>query len=355
MNRDISINKTERPKNIPPDDEIGFGQIFTDHMFIMDYNKKDGWHDPRIEPYQDLEIDPASSFCHYGQMTFEGLKAYRDKNGNPRLFRPRKNGERMVNSNERMCMPAVDPEFFVEAIKTLVQVDKKWIPEKAGTALYIRPFVLGTETYLGLKPADEYKFIIIASPVGPYYPAGLKPTKILVETEYVRAVQGGTGEAKTAGNYAKSFKAQSRAAEQGYDGVLWLDGREKKYVEEVGAMNVFFKIDDTVVTPELTGTILPGITRDSIIKILQDWGQNIEERKITISEVADAYNNGSLQEAFGTGTAAVVAPIGKLQWNDLALEIDLEEPGGMTQKLYDHLTGIQRGRKEDKFDWTMKV
>ncbi len=355
MKKEIPVNKTERPKNIPPDDEIGFGQVFTDHMFVMDYNKKEGWHDPRIEPYHDLKIDPASSFCHYGQMTFEGLKAYRDKEGKPRLFRPRKNGERMVNSNERMCMPKIDPDFFVKAIKTLVQVDEKWIPEKAGTALYIRPFVLGTETYLGLKPADEYKFIIIASPVGPYYPAGLKPTEILVETEYVRSVQGGTGAAKTAGNYAKSFKAQSRAAEKGYDGVLWLDGREKKYVEEVGAMNVFFKIDDTVVTPELTGTILPGITRDSIIKILQDWGENVEERKITISEVAEAYKNDRLKEAFGTGTAAVVAPIGKLQWEDLTMEIDLEEPGETTKSLYDHLTGIQRGRIEDKFNWTIKI
>lgn len=351
----IEIREAEQKQEIPSDDEIGFGEIFTDHMFIMDYDGDNGWHNARIEPYSSLEIDPASSFCHYGQMTFEGMKAYRDVEGEPTLFRPEQNGRRLRRSNRRMCMPEIEAEFFVEAVKTFVDLEKRWIPEKEGTALYIRPFVLATESYLGLKPSEEYRFIIIASPVGPYYPAGLKPTSILVETEYVRAVKGGTGEAKTAGNYAKSLKAQKRAAERGFDGVLWLDGREREYVEEVGAMNVFFRIDDTVITPSLTGTILPGITRDSVLKILRDRDIDVEERKITIEELAEAYRQDRLKEAFGTGTAAVIAPIGRLQYGDLNMEIDLEEPGELTRSLYDQLTGIQRGRLEDKFNWTVKV
>ncbi|SDM14317.1 branched chain amino acid aminotransferase apoenzyme [Halarsenatibacter silvermanii] len=355
IDEQITIEKTKDPKEIPADDDLDFGRLFSDHMFMMEYESGKGWHDPQIIPYQPLEIDPGSSFCHYCQVTFEGMKAYRNEDDEIMLFRPDKNAERLNNSNRRMCMPELDPEFFIKAVKTLVDVDSDWVPSSEGTSLYIRPFIVATEKYLGLKSSDSYKFLIIASPVGSYYPEGLKPTEIKVETEYVRSVKGGTGAAKTGGNYGRSLLAQNQAAEEGFDGVLWLDGRERKYVEEVGAMNVFFRIDDTIVTPSLEGTILPGITRDSVIKILEDRGEEVEERKLEIEELAQAYRNGYLQEAFGTGTAAVIAPIGRIQWEDLNMEINDREVGPLTSEIYDILTGIQRGRIKDKYDWTDKV
>ncbi len=351
----ISVKKVKNRKERPDDSELGFGQTFTDHMFTMDYNEEKGWHDPRIIPYQPLEVDPAAAFCHYGQTTFEGLKAYKTDNGEALLFRPEMNANRFNNTNQRMCIPELDSEFFVKAIKKMVQIDKDWIPSKKGTSLYIRPFALANEVYLGLKSASEYKFIIIMSPVGAYYPQGIKPTKIYVETEYVRSVRGGTGFAKTGGNYAGSLKAQSDALKKGYDEVLWLDGVERKYIEEVGAMNVFFKIDGKIVTPSLEGTILPGITRDSVIKMLKNWDYEVEERKISIKEIVDAYKSGKLEEAFGTGTAAVISPIGELNWDGLKMEINNFKTGEVASRLYEDLTGIQTGKINDPYGWTEKI
>ena len=353
--KEIRIEKVDERKERPDDSELGFGQTFTDHMFVMDYDEKDGWYDPRIIPYQSLEMEPAKATFHYGQTTFEGMKAYKNEKGEALLFRPEKNAKRFNNSNSRMCMPEMDPEIFVKAVKKAVEVDQDWIPTKEGTSLYIRPFAISDEVYLGLKAASKYKFMIIMSPVGAYYPQGLEPTRIYVETEYVRAVRGGTGSAKTGGNYASSLKAKHKAAQNGYDEVLWLDGVERKYVEEVGAMNVFFKMDGKVVTPSLEGSILAGITRDSVIKMLKNWGYEVEERKITIKELVNAYKEGKLEEAFGTGTAAVIAPIGELSYNDLDMEINNFEIGDLTQKLYDNLTGIQTGKLEDPYGWTEKV
>ncbi len=354
MMEEIKVEKVEKRKERPADDELSFGRTFTDHMFMMDYNEEDGWHDPKVVPYQPLEIDPAAAFCHYSQMTFEGLKAYKSQDG-ALLFRPEKNAERLNNTNRRMCIPELDPEFFVEAIKKTVKVDQDWIPAKEGTSLYIRPFVIANEVYLGLKPSSKYKFVIIMSPVAAYYPQGIKPTRIYVETEYVRAVRGGTGSAKTGGNYAGSLKAQASAAKMGYDEVLWLDGVEREYVEEVGAMNVFFKIDGKIVTPELGGSVLPGITRDSVITMLKDWDYEVEVRKISIKEIVKAYQEGRLEEAFGTGTAAIISPIGELNYDGLKMKINKFETGEVASKLYERLTGIQTGKLADPYDWTEKI
>ena len=354
MTKEIKVEKVDKRKERPADGELSFGRTFTDHMFTMEYDENKGWHDPKVVPYQPLELDPAAACCHYGQTTFEGLKAYRSNNG-ALLFRPEKNAERFNNTNRRMCIPEMDPEFFVQAIKEAVRVDQDWIPAKEGTSLYIRPFILANEVYLGLKPSSHYKFVIIMSPVAAYYPQGIKPTRIYVETEYVRAVRGGTGSAKTGGNYAGSLKAQSSAADKGYDEVLWLDGVEREYVEEVGAMNVFFKIDGKIVTPELGGSVLPGITRDSVITMLEDWDYDVEVRKISIEDIAQAYKDGRLEEAFGTGTAAIISPIGELNYNGLKMEINDFETGEVASKLYKTLTGIQTGEIEDPYDWTEEI
>ncbi|MGM0438279.1 MAG: branched-chain amino acid aminotransferase [Bacillota bacterium] len=352
---EIKVQKVDNFKEHPADSELGFGEIYTDHMFLMDYNEEKGWHEPRIVPYGPLKMAPATASFHYGQTTFEGMKAYKSEEGGALLFRPKMNAKRFNNSNQRMCMPELDPDFFVKAVKNIVRVDQDWIPSKEGTSLYIRPFAIADEEYLGLKAASKYKFIIILSPVGAYYPQGLKPTRISVETEYVRAVRGGTGSAKTGGNYASSLKAKHIAAKKGYDEVLWLDGVKRKYIEEVGAMNVFFKIDGKVVTPSLEGSILAGITRDSVIKMLKDWDYEVEERRISIEELVNAYKEGKLEEAFGTGTAAVIAPVGELSYNGLDMEINNFEIGDLTQKLYDNLTGIQTGKLDDPYGWTEKI
>jgi len=315
MSYQISIQKTQNPKNKPDQDNLGFGQIFTDHMFIMDYTEGKGWHDPRIVPYGPLSLEPSTMVFHYGQAVFEGLKAYKTEDGRILLFRPRKNMERINISNERVCIPKIDVDFAVEACKTLVSVDRDWIPEAEGTSLYIRPFIISTDPFLGVRPSWTYKFIIILSPVGAYYKEGINPVKIYVESEYVRAVKGGTGYAKTPGNYAASLIAQVKAKELGYTQVLWLDGVEKKYIEEVGTMNVFFKINGEVITPSLDGSILAGITRESTIELLRASGIKVTERKITIEEIYNAHEAGTLEEAFGTGTAAVISPIGELSWN----------------------------------------
>ena len=347
--------KTER-KAKPDWNNLGFGRHFTDHMFIMDYDKGMGWHDARIVPYQNLSLDPACMVFHYAQEMFEGLKAYRTPNGEIQLFRPDKNIERMNNTNTRLCIPHLDPSDVLDALKALVSVEKEWVPTADGTSLYIRPFIIATDVQLGVHPSKSYKFMIILSPVGSYYPEGIKPVKIFVEREYVRAVKGGTGYAKVGGNYACSLIGQEKAEKMGYSQVLWLDGIEHKYIDEVGAMNVFFVIDGTVVTPALEeGNILPGVTRASCIQLLQSMGYKVEQRKLSLDEVVAAYNNGKLDEAFGTGTAAVVSPIGLLDTGDDKMTINGGEIGAVAQKLYDTLTGIQWGKIEDSFGWTVKV
>lgn len=352
----ITIQKTNNPKEKPvSEDGLGFGQKFTDHMFIMDYSVEKGWYDPRIVPYAPLELDPATTILHYGQTIFEGLKAYKTKNDEILLFRPEKNMERINISNERLCIPPVDVDFCVEALKTYVDVERDWVPSWEGTSLYLRPFIIATDPFLGVHPSHTYKFIIIASPSGQYYPEGVNPVKIWVETKYVRAVKGGIGYSKTAGNYASSLKAQKEAQEAKYTQVLWLDGVERKYVEEVGTMNVFFVIDGEVITPKLQGSILPGITRMSVIELLRLQGKKVTERAITIQEIYDAHAAGKLDEAFGTGTAAVISPIGELNWDGNIITVNGNKTGPVAQETYNYLTGIQSGKIADTSGWTQKV
>ena len=355
MSLKISIQKTLNPKQKPDQTKLGFGQYFTDHMFIMDYNKEKGWYDPRIVPYGPLQMDPSTMVFHYGQAIFEGLKAYKNKEGKINLFRPDMNMKRINNSNERMAIPQIDEAFAVEAVKTLVEMDKDWIPTESGTSLYIRPFIISTDPYLGVRASNTYKFIIILSPSGAYYPTGLNPVKILIENEYVRAVRGGTGFAKTPANYAISLKAQELAHDKGYVQVLWLDGVERKYIEEVGSMNVFFKIGDEVITPLLDGSILPGITRNSVIHLLKHWGIKISERKLTVQELFDAHAAGNLVEAFGTGTAAVISPIGEMNWDGKIIKLTDGKIGELSAKLYETITGIQNGILKDEFNWLTEV
>lgn len=351
----IQVNLCSSGKEKPKSDQLQFGRVFTDHMFIMDYSDPVGWHDARIVPYQPITIDPSAMVFHYGQSVFEGLKAYLSPNGDAQLFRPEKNLERLNRSNDRLCIPPIDEEFALKAIKQLVSLEKDWIPESEGTSLYVRPFIISTEAYLGVAPSRHYKFIVILSPVGAYYKEGINPIKIAVENNYVRTVAGGTGEAKTGGNYAASLKAQEMVANNGYAQVLWLDGIERKYIEEVGSMNVFFKINGEVVTPALNGSILEGVTRNSVIQLLNHWNIPMVERRVSIKEIYQAYKEGLLEEAFGAGTAAVISPIGQLTWNAEHLFINNGKTGNIAKRLYDTLTGIQYGRQEDPFDWIEKV
>lgn len=352
----ISVTKTQTPGLRPTTaTQLGFGRIFTDHMFIMNYSEGKGWHSPRIQPYGPLSISPASTCLHYGQTVFEGLKAYYGWDGMIRIFRPEENFRRLNLSNQRMAIPPIDEDFCLEALKQLLELEKDWIPCWDGTSLYIRPFIIANDDYLGVKAAKEYYFIIILSPSGPYYESGLSPVQIYVENQYVRAVRGGTGAAKTGGNYAASLLAQVEAHHQGYNQVLWLDGVERKYIEEVGAMNVFFVINGKVVTPMLNGSILPGITRKSAIQLLENWGIPVEERRITVDEVEQAGHDGKLEEVFGTGTAAVVSPVGELNLGEQVLYIGGGKIGPITQRLYDTMTGIQYGRLPDDHGWTMIV
>ena len=355
MESQLRISLTDQKKEKPASDKLGFGIHFTDHMFTMDYTEGKGWHDPRIIPYGPLTLDPAAMVFHYGQAVFEGLKAYRGKSGEVRLFRPDQNFKRMNRSLARLDMPQVDEVFMVEALKKLVSVEKEWIPTEPGTSLYIRPFVIATEPYIGVRTSSTYKLLILLTPVGAYYESGMNPVKIYVENHYVRAVRGGTGEAKVPGNYAASLKAQSEAHAKGYEQVLWLDGVENKYIEEVGSMNVFFKVNGEVWTPALNGSILQGITRDSTIQLLKDWGVPVVERRIAMEELLQAHQNGQLEEAFGTGTAAVISPIGELNWNGHVMTLNGNKTGPLTQQIFDTLTGIQYGVLEDKFGWSVKV
>ncbi|MBR0597622.1 branched-chain amino acid aminotransferase [Sinanaerobacter chloroacetimidivorans] len=355
MKYEFNITKTTSPKEKPNPDTLEFGTLFTDHMFVMNYTEGKGWHDGRIVPYGPVTLEPAAAVFHYAQEMFEGLKAYKSKEGDILLFRPDKNAERTNRTNERMCIPLIDEELYVEAIKALVHVDSDWIPQKEGTSLYIRPFIIASEPFLGVRASREYLFMIILSPVGPYYKGGLAPTKIFVEDEYVRATPGGTGFAKIGGNYAAGLKSQEKAHDKGYSQVLWLDGAERKYVEEIGTSNAFFVIDNEIITAPLEGTILPGITRDSVIQLLKSWGMKVSERRITIEDVFKAYEEGKLSEVFASGTAAVISPVGELCWKDRKITIHDNQIGTLSQKIYDTLSGIQLGKLEDPFGWTVKV
>ena len=353
---DIKITPTTHPKAKPQTDTLGFGKIFTDHMFQMNYTEGKGWHDARIVPYGPISLDPSAMVFHYAQEMFEGLKAYRIADGSVQLFRPQKNIERMNNTNRRLCIPQVDPDDVLQAIKTLVNYEKDWVPSYEGTSLYIRPFIIATDPFLGVHPAKTYLFTIILSPSGSYYPEGINPVKIYIETEYVRASRGGTGFAKCGGNYAASLIGQEKAEKLGYAQVLWLDAIERKYIDEVGAMNVFFVINGEVVTPALTeGSILPGVTRASCIELLKSWGYKVTERRISVEELYTANREGKLNEAFGTGTAAVVSPIGELNDNGDKIILNEGKIGPIAQKLYDNLTGIQWGKLPDTMGWTVKV
>ena len=353
---DIKFIQNNTLTNKPADQsKLGFGKLFTDYMFVMDYDVNKGWYDPRIEPYAPISLDPSAMIFHYGQGIFEGLKAYKTADGRILLFRPDMNFKRANVSNERLCIPQIDEAFAIEALIKLIDIEKDWIPTEPGTSLYIRPFIIATDPYLGVKPSSTYKFMIILSPVGAYYPEGLNPVKIYVEDEYVRAVRGGIGFAKTPGNYAASIRAQEKAYELGYTQVLWLDGIDQKYIEEVGTMNVFFVVDGEILTPALNGSILAGVTRDSTINLLKSWGYKVNERKINIEELKAAYDEGKLQEIFGTGTAAVISPVGELNWEGHKMVINNGEIGALSQKIYDTITGIQSGKLEDTMNWTVEV
>lgn len=355
----IKITKTTSPKAKPADEsKLGFGKTFSDHMFIMDYTEGQGWHDARIVPYAPISLEPSAVVFHYAQECFEGLKAYRTAENKIQLFRPDCNARRMNNTQERLCMPSIPEEDFVEAIRALVEVEKDWVPHSEGASLYIRPFTIATMAQLGVHASTTYQFIIICAPSGAYYAAGLAPIDIYVEDTYVRACPGGTGFTKCGGNYAVSLLAAKVAEERGYSQVLWLDGVERKYVEEVGAMNIFFKIDGKLYTAEAQdrdGTVLPGVTRRSIIELLKDWGYEVVEGKLAVDDLMKASREGKLEEVFGTGTAAVVSPVKKLDYEDQTAQIGHGEIGPLTQKLYDTLTGIQWGRIPDTRGWIVPV
>lgn len=358
MKYEFKLTRTTTPKEKPNPDTLRFGKVFTDHMLMMDWAPDKGWHDGRIVPYGPIPLDPASCVLHYSQQMFEGLKAYKTEDGKILLFRPDMNAKRTNKTNERMCIPELPEDLFIEAVKAIVDVERDWIPAKPGTSLYIRPFIFADEAFLGVHVSNHYKFCIILSPVGPYYASsngGLTANSIFVEQHYVRAVPGGTGFAKVGGNYAGSLIAQQKAAEKGCEQVLWLDSIEHDYVEEIGTSNAFFVIDGEVITAPLAGTILPGITRDSVLALLRKWGMNVSERRLKISEVLKAGEEGRLQEVFATGTAAVISPVGKLVFEDKTFTVGNGGVGDLANKLYATLYGIQTGKVEDDMGWTVSL
>ncbi|MBW2337557.1 MAG: branched-chain amino acid aminotransferase [Deltaproteobacteria bacterium] len=352
---ELSITRSKNLKSKPDDANLGFGTIFTDHMFNMDYSLDDGWQAPRIEPYGSIEMDPATMFLHYGQGVFEGLKAYRTDSGQIQLFRPQENLKRLNRSCRRICIPEIDEDFALDAMKQLIALEKDWVPGAPETSLYIRPTIIAMDPFLGVRASHTYRYFIILSPVGAYYPGGFNPIKILVTSDYVRAVRGGVGEAKTPGNYAASLLAGEKAHDAGYTQVLWLDGVEQKYLEEVGAMNIFFVIDDEIITPELNGSILPGITRKSVIALAKHWNEKVTERKLSIDEVIDAHAAGRLKEVFGAGTAAVISPVGQIKYGDQVITINDNQTGPVAQKYYNAITDIQYGKAEDPLGWVEAV
>ncbi len=348
---DIDSNEL-KPK--VSDDELVFGTHFTDRMLVREYSNEK-WQTGKIQKFHNFSMSPASLVFHYGQAIFEGLKAYKQINGDIALFRPDKNAQRFYKSAQRMVMPPIDPEFFVESIKKLVALEKGWIPTKLGTALYIRPTMIASEAILGVRPSHEYIYFVILSPSGPYFKEGFAPTKILVEDKYVRAAIGGVGEAKTAGNYAASLYAAVKAKKQGYSQVLWLDSLHKKYVEEVGAMNIAFVLDDVIYTSPLKGTILPGVTRDSVLQLSKDLGYKVKEEALSIDKIEETIESGHMTEIFGMGTAAIIAPVGGIKYKDDILTVGDGNIGKVTAELYEQLTGIQYGKIEDRYDWITKV
>ncbi|MBW1979771.1 MAG: branched-chain amino acid aminotransferase [Deltaproteobacteria bacterium] len=355
----MEIKVSKRPaaalKVRPADSELGFGRYTTDHMFLMNYSEGRGWYDARIEPYSDLRLDPTAMVFHYNQEVFEGLKAYHLPDGGIALFRPHKNIERLNASARRMVMPAVDAELFLRALKELILVDRAWIPRAKGTSLYIRPTMIATEAALGVRPAREYLFFIVLSPVGAYYREGFRPTRIYVSDTYIRAAQGGVGETKTSGNYGPTLYVWRQASQKGYTQVLWLDAKERRYVEEVGTSNIFFVINDELVTPPLSGTILPGVTRDSVLQLARRWGIQVAERPISIQEVVEGCKSGSLREMFATGTAAVISPVGLICYQREDFQVADGQTGELSKKLYNEITGIQYGRRQDLFGWRLRL
>ncbi|MEJ2366540.1 MAG: branched-chain amino acid aminotransferase [Deltaproteobacteria bacterium] len=351
----VTKSTTVGRKPRPQDSQLGFGNYTTDHMFLLDYSESKGWHDGRIEPYGVLRLDPTAMVLHYNQEIFEGLKAYHLEDGGIGLFRPQKNIERMNGSARRMVMPELDPDHFLRALKELILLDRAWIPKSEGTSLYIRPTMIASEPSLGVRPAKEYLFFIVLGPVGAYYPEGFNPTKIYVSDHYVRAVRGGVGQTKTSGNYGATLYVSREAAQKGYTQVLWLDAIERKYVEEVGTSNIFFLMNDKLVTPPLGGTILPGVTRDSVLRLASHWGIDAVERQISIDEVIDSCKDKSLKEMFATGTAAVISPVGLLCYKGEDFQVADGQTGKLSKKLYDEITGIQYGRREDPFAWRFRL
>lgn len=348
--------KAETLKEKPADEsKLGFGKIFTDYMFTMKYKEGKGWYDAQIEPYRPLQFDLATTVFHYAQGIFEGLKAFKNEKGEIRVFRPDENFKRMNRSAERMCIPQIDEKLVLEGLFELLKIEKDWIPTSPGTALYIRPSIIATNVALGVHAGTEYLFFIILCPVGSYYAHGLAPTRLLVEDYYTRATVGGTGESKCIANYAVSLRAGEEAAKKGFDQVLWLDANEKKYVEEVGSMNMFFVIGGEVVTPMLTGSILPGITRKSCLELLKANGYRVSERRISIDEVIEAQKIGALDEAFGTGTAAVISPVGMMEYKGKDYVVNDNRMGNITKWLYETITGIQTGRLADEHNWVVKL
>ena len=347
----IKINKSKILKSKPDDSKLGFGRIFTDHMFNIDFEPQKGWHNPRIEPYAPIAMDPSTIVLHYGQAIFEGLKAFRTASGQVCLFRARDNFIRFNKSARSLCIPEMDIDFMLTALKELLQIDRDWIPGSPGTSLYIRPTIIATDCFLGVRASKTYRCFIILSPVGAYYAAGFNPVKILVTREYVRAVRGGLGESKTPANYAASLYAGEDAAQQGYAQVLWLDGVEQQYIEEVGSMNIFFLMGDELITPALNGSILPGVTRDTVIKLAPKWNLKVSERKISIDEILNAHAQGNLKEVFGSGTAAVISPVGEMKYNDQTITIGEGKVGPLANKLFKTITSIQYGSEEDQMGW----
>jgi len=355
MSEPIRISRATTKKPKPKDSELTFGTVFTDHIFVMDFQEEKGWYDPRVEPYGPFPLDPAAAVLHYAQAVFDGLKAFRGRDGQVRLFRPQKHVERLIQSSQRLCIPPLDPDIALKSLVTLVGIEKDWVPSMVGTSLYVRPTIIASEPFLGVRPAKSYIYYVILSPVGAYYPEGINPVKILVVDTYVRAVEGGVGAAKTGVNYAASLYAAEEAKHAGFTQVLWLDGRERKYIDEVGTMNIMMKIGDEIVTPPLSGTILAGVTRDSALTLMRDWGLSVSERPVTIDEVATAARKGTLEEVWGTGTAAVISPVGELAYKGERLVINGGRIGTLTQKLYDAIVGIQYGTAPDTRGWTVPV
>ena len=355
MSDAIRITKAAQKKEKPKDKDLAFGTDFTDHMFVVNFEDEKGWYDPRVEPYGPLALDPATAVLHYGQGLFEGLKAFRGKDGKIRLFRPDKHVARLNRTAEKMCIPTLDPDLVLKSFTTLVDIDRDWVPSTVGTSLYIRPTIIASEAFLGVRPAKEYLYFVILSPVGAYYPEGMAPVKIKVIDNYVRAVVGGLGEAKTSANYAASLHAAEDAKHEGFTQVLWLDGVHRKYIEEVGTMNIMMKIGDEIITPPLAGTILAGVTRDSVLSLTREWGLRVSERPITIDEVVEAAHKGTLQEVWGTGTAAVISPVGELSYKGERIVVNGGGIGPLTQKLYDTIVGIQYGTAPDTRGWTLTV